>query len=261
MPTLQQLAVLSVVALTVSIGSCWVGQVRGETVAAAAKVPRISSRQATSPALQWFFRKMGKRGSGAVHEKCGEQAACAMLQLQPGAAGAGGAFWTEEICSCGEGTAACSLEWDEQNADGRSVTNADTQLKLCRPVNSFPVCLPQQIAVTSTMETSVAHPQITQTASMFCSCPLQANEFKLADAKMDDEGDRTKVSALFSCVPVEHCRSQQPCKFLAVLPTGDTLVHQNCECPDRQQCPRDSSPNGIVPSVTDEITYYPFFCQ
>jgi hypothetical protein len=77
-----------------------------------------------SLALRWFFRKMGKRASGL--NKCGQHAACAMLQLQPGST----SYWTDEICSCGDDMPVCSLEWDEQNLDGKSVINADTQLKV-----------------------------------------------------------------------------------------------------------------------------------
>ena len=94
--------------------------------------------------------------------------------------------------------------------------------QLCRPVQSFPTCEPQQIAVTSVMETSAAHPQLRQTASVFCHCPKPNYEFKLFDAGMTDEGSRTLVSAHFACVSVSlRCPNSRAFEHSHVTPCSE----------------------------------------
>lgn len=82
-----------------------------------------SHPQGKDATLQWFFRKLGKRGN--VLDKCAPQSACALLQAPADAS----SFYVDEICYCGDG-GKCSLEWDESGTDERSVNNADTQLKV-----------------------------------------------------------------------------------------------------------------------------------
>ena len=74
-------------------------------------------------AIRWIMGRVGKRGT--MINKCEENVACAMLQVQPGTS----SYWIEEICSCGQDSP-CSTEWSDHNADGKSIDNADTQLKV-----------------------------------------------------------------------------------------------------------------------------------
>ncbi|GAU96856.1 hypothetical protein RvY_08232-2 [Ramazzottius varieornatus] len=84
---------------------------------------RLNPINSHSDTLRWIMGRVGKRGN--ISNKCQENKACAMLQLQPGTS----SYWIEEICSCGQ-DAPCSTEWSDHNADGRSIDNADTQLKV-----------------------------------------------------------------------------------------------------------------------------------
>ena len=142
MPNLTLVAILS---LAMALGSGGVAATKSDGGAGAAPNGAVfqSDGDAQSPpalpqssSLRWFLRKMGKRAAQGG-DKCDANAACAMLQIQPGTT----TYWTEEICSCGEEAgAACSLVWDEENADGKSLTNGDTQLKVSFWVQNPSVC-------------------------------------------------------------------------------------------------------------------------
>ncbi|XP_055356143.1 kappa-scoloptoxin(11)-Ss1a-like isoform X2 [Paramacrobiotus metropolitanus] len=183
---MQQSALWSVTLLVTFICSL---PVRADTVNGVnADDMSESQKQA---ALQWLLRRVSKRGT--ILNKCEKHSACALLQTNPASA----SYWIDEICYCGDG-AKCNLEWSD-GADGKAVNNGDTQLKLCQPVTTMPKCSREQTAVTTAMETSVQNPAIKQSASVFCNCPRINHEYKLIDAGMVDEGDRTVVTAHFGC--------------------------------------------------------------
>ena len=85
----------------------------------------VDAKSVSGSAAESFLRRLGKRS--VPQEKCSPVSACAMLQINPGTE----SYWVEEICQC-DGGNVCSLEWDDSPMDGKSINNADTQLKVIR---------------------------------------------------------------------------------------------------------------------------------